>query len=57
MKKIFDGAGLDEESEENEIKANSNVQGCWDIEDRLYEQYKEMKMEGLLDVSQGKNEN
>ena len=56
MKKIVDGAYLDEESEDNETKANSDMEGCWDIEDRLYEQYKEMKMEGFLDDSQGKNE-
>jgi len=55
MKKIIDGACHDEESED-EIKANSEMQGCWDIEDLLYEQYKEMKMEGFLDDSQGKNE-
>jgi hypothetical protein len=55
MKKIIDGAFLNEESED-EIKANLDMDGCWDIEDRLYEQYKEMKMEGFLDDSQGKNE-
>ena len=51
MKKIVDGKYLDEEFEENEIRANSDMEG-WDIEDRLYEQYKEMKIEGSLDDSQ-----
>ena len=55
MKKIVDETYIDEESEENDISANSDVEG-WDIEDRLYEQYKEMKIEGSLDDSQGKNE-
>ena len=54
MKKIIDGACLDEESKNNEIKAISEMQGYWDIEDLLYEQYKEMKMEGFLDDLQGK---
>ena len=49
MKKIVDGKYLDEESEDNEIRANSDMEGCWDIEDRLYEQYKEMKIEGSLE--------
>jgi len=57
MKKIVDETYFDEESEENEISANSDMEGCWDIEDRLYEQYKEMKIEGFLDDSQGKDEN
>jgi hypothetical protein len=39
MKKIVDGKYLDEESEDNEIKANSDMEGCLDIEDRLYEQH------------------
>jgi len=52
MKKIVDGKYLDEGSEENDISANSDLEG-WDIEDRLYEQYKEMKIEGSLDDSQG----
>jgi len=41
MKKIVDEKNPDEESEDNEIKAYSDMEGCWDIEDRLYEQYKE----------------
>ncbi len=41
MKKIVDGKYLDEESEDDEIKADSDMEDCWDIEDRLYEQYKE----------------
>ena len=57
MKKIVDGKYLDEEFEDNEIRVNSDMEGCWDIEDRLYEQHKEMKIEGSLDDSQGKNEN
>ena len=55
MKKIVDETHIDEGSEENDTIANSDVEG-WDIEDRLYEQYKEMKIEGSLDDSQGKNE-
>jgi len=40
MKMIVDGKYLESEDDENET--------CdyWDIEDRLYEQYKEMKIEG-----------
>ncbi len=53
MKKIVDGKYLDEESEDNEIKANSEMESCWDIEDRLYEQYKEMKIEGSLEDEEG----
>jgi len=49
MKKIVDGKYLDEESEDNEIRENSDMEDCWDIEDRLYEQYKEMKIEESLD--------
>jgi hypothetical protein len=45
MKNIVDGTYPDEESEDNE-KAVSDY---WDIEDRLYEQYKEMKIEEVLD--------
>ena len=43
MKMIVDGKYL--ESEDNAISE------YWDIEDRLYEQYKEMKIEGSLDDS------
>ena len=50
MKKIVDEKYPDEESEENDISANSDMED-WDIEDRLYEQYKEMKIEGSLDDS------
>jgi hypothetical protein len=45
MGKIIDEKYPDEESEDNE-KAKSEY---WDIEDRLYEQYKEMKIEEILD--------
>ena len=41
MKKIVDGTYLDEDSEDNEIRANSDMDDCQDIEDRLYEQFKE----------------
>jgi hypothetical protein len=41
MKKIIDGTYLDEESEDNEIRENFDMEDCWDIEDRLYEQFKE----------------
>ena len=41
MKMIVDGKIL--ESEDNAISE------YWDIEDRLYEQYKEMKIEESLD--------
>jgi hypothetical protein len=50
MGKIIDGTYLDEESEENKIKI---IPEYWDIEDRLYEQYKESKIEEVLDDSQG----
>ena len=50
---IIDGACHDEESEDDEIKADSDMEGCWDIEDRLYEQYKELKIEGSLDDAEG----
>ena len=53
MEKIFDETYIDEESEENEISVNSDMEGCWDIEDRLYEQHKEMKIEGSLDDALG----
>jgi hypothetical protein len=53
MKKIVDGKYLDEEFEDNEIRVNSDLEGCWDIEDRLYEQHKEMKIEGSLDDALG----
>ena len=53
MKKIVNEKYLDEESEDNEIKENSDMEGCWDIEDRLYEQYKEMKIEGSLEDEEG----
>jgi hypothetical protein len=46
MKIIVDGKYL--ESEDNEI-AISETENYWDIEDRLYEQYKEMKIERNLD--------
>lgn len=52
MNKIIDGTYLDEESEDNEVKAISEMEGYWDIEDRLYEQYKEMKIEGILEDSE-----
>jgi hypothetical protein len=53
MKKIVNEKYLDEESEDNEIKENSDMEGCWDLEDRLYEQYKEMKIEGFLEDEEG----
>ena len=49
MKKLLDGKYLDEEYEDKKTKSLSELDDYWDIEDRLYEQYKEMKIEGLLD--------
>ena len=43
MKMIVDGKYLESEDNENTIS------DCWDIEDRLYEQYKESKIEEVLD--------
>ncbi len=45
MGKIIDGTYPDEESEDNE----KVIPEYWDIEDRLYEQYKESKIEEVLD--------
>ena len=43
MKMIVDGKYLETDDDENDIY------DYWDIEDRLYEQYKEMRIEESLD--------
>ena len=43
MKIIIDGKYFETDDDEND-KCD-----CWDIEDRLYEQYKEMRIEESLD--------
>ena len=41
---------VDKKADEKPINdSTANTQEYWDIEDRLYEQYKELRMEGRLE--------